>query len=114
VSHVERVRRGRVAALAEARGLLMGGLAPDEIMDMVGRATVPRLAPWCAVLIPAGEGGWRAMYLRHRDPALAAALGWLLDRVCGEAEPPLGSWQQPGPGSAVRWPLATSGAEHAP
>jgi anti-sigma regulatory factor (Ser/Thr protein kinase) len=55
LGELERIRRGRISALAEARGLLTGGLCRDDIMALAGRATVPRLAPWCAVLTPPGD-----------------------------------------------------------
>ena len=55
LGELERIRRERLSALAEARGLLTGRLRRDDIMALVGRAAVPRLAPWCAVLTPLGD-----------------------------------------------------------
>ncbi len=127
LSELERVRRGRIGALAQARGLLAGSFDQDEVMAVAGQAAVPRLVPWCAVLLPGpappgpavsalpcpgapGTGaGLRAVYARHADEARSAALAWLLDRAC-EAEPPGASRH----GLAWRWPLAAPGLAKAP
>src|SRR5262249_51465132 len=112
LSELERIRRDRISALAQARGLLTGGPRPDDLMALAGRATVPRLAPWCAVLTPpgdalagdaltgdahagdalggggltggilAGDAALRTSYARHTDERLTGALAWLLDRAC--------------------------------
>ncbi len=109
LSELERIRRGRIGALAEARGLLMGGLARDEIMAMLGRAAVPRLAPWCAVFMRMSGTALRPEYLRHADRFRAKALGWLLDRVCCTVAADPSWWQQAGLGAALRLPLAVPG-----
>ena len=76
-------------------------------MVLAGQAAVPRLGPWCAVLLPgtglpgpvlsgtvlsgtvlsgtvlSGPGtGLRTAYARHVDETRSGALAWLLDRVC--------------------------------
>jgi anti-sigma regulatory factor (Ser/Thr protein kinase) len=94
---LERIRRDRIGALTEASGLLTRRLSRQEIMAMVGRAAVPRLAPWCAVLTPAGDtlvgdalagdAGLRTSYARHTDDRLTGAVAWLLDGVCRGAAP---------------------------
>ena len=118
LGELERIRRDRISALTEARGLLTGRLSRPEIMAMVGRAAVPRLAPWCAVLTPAGDtlvgdalagaAGLRTSYARHVDDRLTGGLAWLLDRVCRGAAPvtanfPAGRRVPPRPGR--RWSL---------
>ena len=111
LSELERVRRGRIAALAQARGLLASGAGADEVLALAGEAAVPRLVPWCAVLLPADGIGLRTVYARHMDEQQSAALASLLDRVCGTmagAEPP---WPTvpARPGPAWRWSLTAPG-----
>jgi anti-sigma regulatory factor (Ser/Thr protein kinase) len=109
LAELERVRRGRIAALAQARGLLTGGAGADGILALAGEAAVPRLVPWCAVLLPADGMGLRTVYARHVDDEQSAALASLLDRVCeameGTGLPRPGAPAHPGP--AWRWPLTT-------
>jgi anti-sigma regulatory factor (Ser/Thr protein kinase) len=85
LSELERVRRGRIAALAQARGLLAGGAKADEILALAAEAAVPRLVPWSAVLLPAEGNGLRTVHARHIDEKQEPALAWLLDRVSATA-----------------------------
>jgi anti-sigma regulatory factor (Ser/Thr protein kinase) len=128
LGELERIRRDRISALTEARGLLTAGLSRQEIMATVGRAAVPRLAPWCAVLTPAGDtlvgdalagdAGLRTSYARHVDDRLTGALVWFLDRVCRGAAPmaaatfPAGRRVAPRPGR--RWSLVADDMAGAP
>ncbi len=138
LGELERIRRGRISALAEARGLLTGGLCRDDIMALAGRATVPRLAPWCAVLTPPGDAlagdalaggalaggalaggaqggaGLRTSYARHTDERLARALPWLLDRVCQVAAPDFPARRGADTRPGRRWPLVTGDMAGAP
>ena len=133
LAELERIRRGRIGALTEARGLLTGGLHRADIMAIVGRATVPRLAPWCAVLtLPgdgdgdtravaalagaalAGEGRLRTSYARHVDDRLTGALAWLLDRVCQVAAPDFSAGRGAAPRPGRRWPLVVGDMDGAP
>jgi len=111
LAELERVRRGRIAALAQARGLLAAGAGADEILALAGDAAVPRLVPWCAVLLPADGTGLRTVYARHVDDEQSAVLASLLDRVCeameGTSPPQPAAQARPGP--AWRWPLAAPG-----
>ncbi len=110
-----RIRRGRLGALAEARGLLTAGLGQDDIMALVGRSVVPRLAPWCAVLTPAArDGGLRTAYVRHTDDRLVAALAWLLDGACQVAAPDCGAGREAAARPGCRWPLMASDLAGAP
>jgi anti-sigma regulatory factor (Ser/Thr protein kinase) len=121
---LERIRRDRISALAEAHGLLTGGLGRDDIMALVGRVTVPRLAPWCAVLTLAGaplisdgladDGRLRTSYARHTDERHAGALGWLLDRVCQVAAPDFSAGRGAAPRPGRRWPLVVGDMGGAP
>jgi len=111
LSELERVRRGRIAALAQARGLLASGAGADEVLALAGDAAVPRLVPWCAVLLPADGIGLRTVYARHMDEQQSAALASLLDRVCetmAGAEPPRPAVSAR-PGPAWRWSLTAPG-----
>jgi anti-sigma regulatory factor (Ser/Thr protein kinase) len=105
---LERLRRGRIAALAQARGLLAGGAGADEILALAGEAAVPRLAPWCAVLLPTDGMGLRTVYARHIDEGQSASLASLLDRV-GETMAGAALAAPARPGLAWRWPLTAAG-----
>jgi hypothetical protein len=111
LAELERLRRGRIAALAQAREMLTGGLGRDQILELAGRAVVPRLAPWCAVLL-SGEPGLRTCYARHATDELTGALPWLLNRMCQTAVPDFSAGTAPRPG--LRWPLVVGDAGAAP
>jgi len=117
LSELERVRRGRISALAQARGLLAGRVDTDDVLALAGETAVPRLVPWCAVLLPAEGMGLRVVYARHMDEEWSPALAWLLDRVAEKAG---GAGSSPGPagpgrpGPLWRWPLAVPGLAEAP
>jgi anti-sigma regulatory factor (Ser/Thr protein kinase) len=117
LSELERVRRGRISALAQARGLLAGRVDTDDVLALAGETAVPRLVPWCAVLLPAEGMGLRVVYARHMDEEWSPALAWLLDRVAetaAGAEPPPRPAAPARPGSLWRWPLAVPGLAEAP
>jgi anti-sigma regulatory factor (Ser/Thr protein kinase) len=117
LSELERVRRGRISALAQARGLLAGRVDTDDVLALAGETAVPRLVPWCAVLLPAEGMGLRVVYARHMDEEWSPALAWLLDRVAetaaGAAPPPRPATPAR-PGPMWRWPLAVPGLAEAP
>ena len=113
LAELERLRRGRISALAQARGLLAAGLGRDEILEQAGGAVVPRLATWCGVLLLDGTG-LRTCYARHAEDSLACAVPWLLDRagqVAGR-DFPAGRGSAPRPGR--RWPLVVGDTRGAP
>jgi len=117
LSELERVRRGRISALAQARGLLAGRVDTDDALAMAGETAVPRLVPWCAVLLPAEGTGLRVVYARHMDEEWSPALAWLLDRVAEKeagAEPPSQPVGPGRPGPMWRWSLAVPGLAEAP
>jgi anti-sigma regulatory factor (Ser/Thr protein kinase) len=117
LAELEQVRRGRIAALAQARSLLSGRAGADEVLALAGEAAVPRLVPWCAVLLPADGTGLRTVYARHMDEQQSAALASLLDRVGGAmtgAEPPPRPTSPARPGPAWRWPLTPPGLTQTP
>jgi anti-sigma regulatory factor (Ser/Thr protein kinase) len=117
LDELERARRGRIGALGVARGLLVAGLGREEIMALAGRAVVPRLAPWCAVLLPDADARPRLAYARHWDDARTGAVTRLLERAC-EAVPPVPApvdrvapWRSP---TGWRWRLDAAVAGPAP
>jgi anti-sigma regulatory factor (Ser/Thr protein kinase) len=129
LSELERVRRGRIGALAQVRGLLAGSFDQAEVMAVAGQAAVPRLVPWCAVLLPGpapsgagvprpggpgAEAGLRTAYARHVDEARSGALAWLLDRACEGAQRSGPAPRAPTHGPAWRWSLAVPGLAKAP
>ena len=117
LGELERVRRGRIGALAQARALLAGSLDSSEVLALAGEAAVPRLAPWCAVLLPSEGVGLRTAYARHVDEERAPALAWLLDRVAervAAAGPPPLQARQARLGPVRRWSLAVPGLAQAP
>jgi GAF domain-containing protein len=117
LSELERIRRGRISALAQARGLLAGRVDADDVLALAGETAVPRLVPWCAVLLPAEGVGLRVVYARHMDEEWSPALAWLLNRVAEKAagaelpQRPAGPGR---PGPMWRWPLAVPGLTEAP
>jgi anti-sigma regulatory factor (Ser/Thr protein kinase) len=114
LAELERLRRGRIAALTHARGLLSGGRGRDDILDLAGSAVVPGLAPWCAVLLPDGAPVLRTCYARHTMDTLAGALPWLLDRVCEMTAPDFAAGRGAAPRPGRRWPLVAGDTDSAP
>jgi serine phosphatase RsbU (regulator of sigma subunit)/anti-sigma regulatory factor (Ser/Thr protein kinase) len=98
LSELERVRRGRVAFLAEASELLSSTLDQRQAIALTAQLMVPRLAAWCAIFL-AGEGGeLKPAYVWHEDEAKIDALARLLDEI---APPVLTSGLLGGPGVGV-------------
>jgi anti-sigma regulatory factor (Ser/Thr protein kinase) len=113
LAELERLRRGRISALAQARGLLAAGLSRDEILEQAGGAVVPRLAAWCGVLLLDGTG-LRTCYARHAEAPLAGAVRWLLDRAGQVAGPDFPAARGSAPPHGRRWPLVVGDAHGAP
>lgn len=121
LADVERMRRGRIGALALARGLLAGRVAHDDALALAARAAVPRLASWCAVLL-ASDGALRPVLVRHADQERIPALTVMLDRALAPGGPAADGWPPvvpsgglPGaPAPAWRWPLAATDPAGAP
>ena len=117
LSELERVRRSRIGALAQARELLTTQADRDEVLALAASAAVPRLAPWCAILLPGDGAGLRTVHVRHVDQDLSAPLAWLLDRVAEVAgvaplKPRPARAARPAP--LARWLLAVPGVAQAP
>lgn len=114
LAELERLRRGRIAALTQARELLSGGRSRDEILELTGRSVVPGLAPWCAVLLLDTEPVLRTCYARHIVDPLASALPWLLDQVCQVTAPDFCAGRGAAPRPGRRWPLVVGDTGGAP
>ncbi len=122
LADLERTRRARRGALVEARALLTPRVGRAEAMALAARAAVPRLAPWCAVLLVRGKG-LRTAFARHADDSRSPALSWLLDRHGGSAagsaamgiRGAVPGQARPGQaGKAWRWPLESCDLRDAP
>lgn len=98
LSELERVRRGRVAFLAEASELLSSTLDQRQAIALTAQLMVPRLAAWCAVFLAGDAGELKPAYVWHEDEAKIDALALLLDEI---APPALTSGAPGGPGVGV-------------
>jgi serine phosphatase RsbU (regulator of sigma subunit)/anti-sigma regulatory factor (Ser/Thr protein kinase) len=103
LSERDRAWRGRLSFVAEASDLLAGTLDEDQTIALAAQLVVPRLAAWCAVLLPDESGELRLAYAWHADESRADALTSLLNH----SRPPE---VHPGDG-AQPWSLAGSGPE---
>jgi len=121
LSELERVRRGRVAFLAEASELLSSTLDQGQAIALTAQLVVPRLAAWCAIFLT-GPGGLpgaahgrrrfdsshdldlpddlRPAYVWHEDESRIDELSDLLNEI---APPNLGRVMA---GQASSWSLA--------
>jgi serine phosphatase RsbU (regulator of sigma subunit)/anti-sigma regulatory factor (Ser/Thr protein kinase) len=121
LSELERVRRGRVAFLAEASELLSSTLDQGQAIALTAQLVVPRLAAWCAIFLadPAGlpsaargprrfdsphdfdaPDDLRPAYVWHEDESRIDELSDLLNEI---APPHLGRVMA---GQASSWSLA--------
>jgi serine phosphatase RsbU (regulator of sigma subunit)/anti-sigma regulatory factor (Ser/Thr protein kinase) len=81
LSEDNRAWRGRMSFLAEASHLLAGTLDEDRTIALAAQLVVPRLAGWCAVLLPDEGGELRLAYAWHADESRADALTGLLEHT---------------------------------
>jgi serine phosphatase RsbU (regulator of sigma subunit)/anti-sigma regulatory factor (Ser/Thr protein kinase) len=81
LSELERVRRGRVAFLAEASELLSSTLEERQAVALIAQLMVPRLAAWCAVFLAGPAGEPRPAYVWHEDEARIDGLTRLLSEI---------------------------------
>ncbi len=79
LSEHERALRGRMSFVAEASDLLAGTLDQDRTIALAAQLAVPRLATWCAVLLPDDSGELKLAYAWHADESRADALTTLLN-----------------------------------
>jgi serine phosphatase RsbU (regulator of sigma subunit)/anti-sigma regulatory factor (Ser/Thr protein kinase) len=75
----DRVRRGRLSFLAEASDLLAGTLDQEKTIALAAQLVVPRLAAWCAALVPDEDGELRTAYVWHADESQIDVLAGLLE-----------------------------------
>jgi serine phosphatase RsbU (regulator of sigma subunit)/anti-sigma regulatory factor (Ser/Thr protein kinase) len=108
LSELERVRRGRVAFLAEASELLSSTLEARQAIALTAQLMVPRVAAWCAVFLADEAGELQPAYVWHEDEASIDGLAELLSEIPapGVSGPPVppgtrgagAGWQAGGPG----------------
>ena len=99
LGEADRAAEARARFLSEAARLLDGALSRERIAELTAQLVVPRLAGWCALLLPGPGGVLTPAYLVHADVARTDALAWLL----GNAPPPPPCpcpGPEPGPGAA--------------
>ena len=113
LGEADRAAEARARFLSEAAGLLDGAPSRERIAELTAQLVVPRLADWCALLLPGPGGVLTPAYLVHADAARTDSLAWLL----GNSSPPPpcpgpGTGHDPRPDPArparrpgVRWPL---------
>jgi serine phosphatase RsbU (regulator of sigma subunit)/anti-sigma regulatory factor (Ser/Thr protein kinase) len=107
LSELERVRRGRVAFLAEASELLSSTLEARQAIALTAQLMVPRVAAWCAVFLADQAGELKPAYVWHEDEARIDGLAQLLSDI-----PPPGP-PMPPPGArgvGSRWLAGVAGA----
>jgi serine phosphatase RsbU (regulator of sigma subunit)/anti-sigma regulatory factor (Ser/Thr protein kinase) len=75
----DRIRRARLSFLAEASDLLAGNLDQEKTVALAAQLVVPRLAAWCAALLPGEDGELSPAYVWHADESLIDALTGLLN-----------------------------------
>jgi len=78
LSEHDRIRRARLSFLAEASDLLAGTLDQEKTIALAAQLVVPRLAAWCAALVPDEDGELRPAYVWHADESLVDVLAGLL------------------------------------
>jgi serine phosphatase RsbU (regulator of sigma subunit) len=79
LSEHDRAWRGRMSFVAEASDLLAGTLDEGQTVALAAQLIVPRLAAWCAALLPDESGELRLAYAWHADESRADALTSLLN-----------------------------------
>jgi serine phosphatase RsbU (regulator of sigma subunit)/anti-sigma regulatory factor (Ser/Thr protein kinase) len=77
----DRIRRARLSFLAEASDLLAGNLDQEKTVALAAQLVVPRLAAWCAALLPGEDGELSPAYVWHADESLIDALTALLNEA---------------------------------
>src|ERR1022692_2536812 len=82
LADIELRRKARAGVAAEASDLLAGPADQDAILALAGRAVVPRLAAWCAVLLAQPDGTLQVAYVQHAEESRCAALSWVAGRAC--------------------------------
>jgi serine phosphatase RsbU (regulator of sigma subunit)/anti-sigma regulatory factor (Ser/Thr protein kinase) len=77
----DRIRRARLSFLAEASDLLAGNLDQEKTVALAAQLVVPRLAAWCAALLPDESGELTPAYVWHADESLIDTLTGLLNEA---------------------------------
>jgi serine phosphatase RsbU (regulator of sigma subunit)/anti-sigma regulatory factor (Ser/Thr protein kinase) len=98
----DRIRRARLSFLAEASDLLAGSLDQERTIALAAQLVVPRLAVWCATLLPDEDGQLSPCYVWHADESMIDALSSLLHAA---PAPRVGIGD-----GAIQWPLRAAAA----
>jgi serine phosphatase RsbU (regulator of sigma subunit)/anti-sigma regulatory factor (Ser/Thr protein kinase) len=109
LSEHDRIRRARLTFLAEASDLLAGSLDQEKTIALAAQLVVPRLAAWCAALLPDENGELKPAYVWHADESLADALTSLLNELpAPQVWPgePAREWSPGAPQQRPRSPVA--------
>jgi serine phosphatase RsbU (regulator of sigma subunit)/anti-sigma regulatory factor (Ser/Thr protein kinase) len=77
----DQIRRARLSFLAEASDLLAGSLDQEKTIALAAQLVVPRLAVWCAALLPDSGGELKPAYVWHTDESLVDGLTSLLNQI---------------------------------
>jgi serine phosphatase RsbU (regulator of sigma subunit)/anti-sigma regulatory factor (Ser/Thr protein kinase) len=77
----DRIRRALLSFLAEASDLLAGNLDQEKTVALAAQLVVPRLAAWCAALLPDESGELTPAYVWHADESLIDTLTGLLNEA---------------------------------
>jgi len=101
----DRIRQARLNFLAEASDLLVGSLDQEKTIALAAQLVVPRLAAWCAALLPDEDGQLRPGYVWHADESRVDVLTALLNEAL-TAEVGDGVAQMAVSKGAGRWSLA--------
>jgi serine phosphatase RsbU (regulator of sigma subunit)/anti-sigma regulatory factor (Ser/Thr protein kinase) len=92
LSELERVRRGRVAFLAEASEMLSSTLDQRQAAALAAQLVVPRLGAWCAVFLIGADREAQLSYLWHFEESRIDALAELLDVISPPALEDARNW----------------------
>ncbi len=110
----DRIRRARLSFLAEASDLLAGNLDQEKTVALAAQLVVPRLAAWCAALLPGEDGELSPAYVWHADESLIDALTGLLNEApAPQVRPGEGprEWSLNASAPSPAWDLGSAAAE---
>jgi anti-sigma regulatory factor (Ser/Thr protein kinase) len=87
LDELERSGQERARFLAQAGDLLTVSQDREQVLLLGAQLVIANLAPWCAVLLAAGDAVPRLAHVAHANASRTAALDWLLRRAAASAIP---------------------------